>query len=471
MSLSRIRSSWFHTTIPSIAILLGTGLILSALGCGGGSTPGGGGGGGTTATQVRMGDAPADRVITFEVTVGPISFTPSSGSAVTVLSTTRRLELTHLSGTNEPLALLKVPQGSYTSATLTVAHPEVVFINNLGQIVKLEPAFSQAVTVNFNPAFAVGTSAPVVNIDLNVASSLTFDGQGNVTGVNISAASFNLSTSTVAAEDEQEFENGELEDITGTVSSVSGTSFTLLVGLTGTSLTFTTDANTEFKDGATLATMANTVVTVEGVTKADGTLYAKEVEGVEDIGGAEVEGLISQVVGNPATQLTFVADDGSGSGMDDTKTGSSFTADVSGAGYKVSEGKVDTSGIGGLPSPPNFPFDATTVHAGQRIEIESHTAVSGTSLVAEKVKLQQQALSGTVSGLSGAAPTTFTLTVAADSAFAMLSGSTSVTIYWQPGTDLHNLPHALTNGDAVRVRGLLFFTGSKFNMIARRIMP
>ncbi|MBI3645687.1 MAG: DUF4382 domain-containing protein [Acidobacteriales bacterium] len=449
--------------------------ILVSVGCGGGASapPGGGGGGGTgtTATQVKMGDAPADRVVAFEVTVGPITLTPSSGAAVTVLSTTRRLELTHLSGTNEPLALLKVPKGSYTSATLTVANPEVVFINNLGQIVKLQPAFNQAVTVNFSPAFTVGASAPVVNIDLNVANSLTFDGQGNVTGVNISAASFNLSTSTVAAENEQEFENGELEDITGTVSSVSGTSFTLLVGMAGTSLTFTTDANTQFKDGATLATMANTVVTVEGVTKADGSLYAKEVEGVETAGGVEAEGLISQVTGNPATQLTFIADDGSGSGMDDTKTGSSLTADVSGAGYKVSKGNVDTSGIGGLPSPPNFPFDGFTVHAGQRIEVESASALSGNSLVAEKVKLQQQALSGTVSGLSGTAPTTFTLTVASDSAFAMLSGSTTVTIYWQPGTDLNHLPHALTNGDAVRVRGLLFFTGSKFNMIARRITP
>lgn len=458
--------------LDDVVVLMVFGVLLSAVGCGGGATSGGGGGGtAATAIQVKMGDAPADRVVTFEVTVGPITLTPNSGSAVTVLATTRRLELTHLSGTNEPLALMNVPQGTYTSATLTIANPEVVFINNLGQIVKLQPAFNQAVTVNFSPAFTVGANAPVVNIDLNVANSLTFDSQDNVTGVNISAASFKLSTSMVAAENEQEFENGELEDTTGTVSGVSGTSFTLLVGMTGTSLTFATDANTEFKDGATLATMTNTVVTVEGITKSDGTLCAKEVEGVEDPGGAEVEGLISQVSGNPATQLTFVADDGSGSGMDDSKTGSSLTVDVSGAGYKVSTSNIDTSGIGGLPSPPNFPFDAFTVHAGQRVEIESHNAVSGNPLVAEKVKLQQQALSGTVSGLSGTAPTTFMLTVASDSAFAMLSGSTSVTVYWQPGTDLHDLQHALANGDSVRVRGLLFFTGSKFNMIARGVTP
>ena len=147
-------------------------IFLTAIGCGGGGSsapPGSGGGGGAaaTATQIKIGDAPADRLITFEVTVGPISMTPTSGNAVTVLSATRRLELTHLSGTNEPLSLLKVPQGSYTSATLTVANPEVVFINNLGQIVKLQPVLSQTLTVNFSPAFSVGATAPVVNIDLN----------------------------------------------------------------------------------------------------------------------------------------------------------------------------------------------------------------------------------------------------------------------------------------------------------------
>jgi hypothetical protein len=315
----------------------------------------------------------------------------------------------------------------------------------------------------------VGASASVVNVDLNVANSLTFDAQGNVTGVNVSGSSFTVSSSAVTAENEQEPEDGELEDITGTVSSVSGASFTLMVGMTDTPLTFTTDSNTEFKEGATLATIANTVVTVEGVTRADGTLYAKEVEGIENEGGAETEGLISQVTGNPATQLAFVADDGSGSGMDDTKIGSSFTADVSGAQYRVDNGNLDTSGIGGLPAPPDFSFDASTVHAGQRVEVDSVSSMSGNALAVEKVKLVQQTLSGTVSGLSGTAPTTFTLTVAADSAFAMLSGSTTVTIFWQPGTDVTNLPHALASGDAVRVRGLLFFTGSQFNLLARRI--
>jgi hypothetical protein len=422
-------------------------------------------------TLVNMGDAPADRVIGFEVTVGPITLTPTSGSAVTVLSATRRIELTHLSGTNETLGLVKVPQGTYTGASITVSNPEIVFLNNLGQTVKLEPTFNQAVTVTFTPPLTVGAGMPVINIDLRVANSLTFDAQGNVTGLNINPTSFNLATSTVAAQAEQEHENGELENLKGTVSSVSGSSFTLTVARSGTSLTFTTDGNTQFKEGASLASLANMMVTVEGRTLADGSLYAKEVEGVETGDGAEVEGLISHVTGNPATQLTFMADHGSGGGMDDSKTGAMFTVDVSKAGFKADQSNLDTNGLSSLLSSANFPFDAATVHSGQRVEIDSRHAVSGTSAVAETVKLQQQTLSGTVSGLTRGSPTTFTLTVAPDSAFAMLAGTTTITVYWQSGTDLHNLPHTLTNGDSVRVRGLLFFAGTKANMIARRITP
>jgi hypothetical protein len=255
------------------------------------------------------------------------------------------------------------------------------------------------------------------------------------------------------------------------VTNVTGSSFTLTVGQSGASLTFTTDDKTEFKDGATLATMLNTIVKVEGVTNPDGTLYAKEVEGIENEAGAEVEGLVTQVTGNPATQLSVLAQDGVGSGVDDTKIGNIVTVDVTGAQFKVNKSNVDTSGIGGLPSSPNFPFDAGTVHAGQRVEVEGASTMSGSTLTADKVKLEQQALTGTVSGLPGptsVGPLTFTLTVAPDSAFAMLSGQSNVTIYWQPGTELHKLT-SVNNGDTVRVRGLVFFTGSGFNMIARRI--
>ena len=426
---------------------------------------------GMTSAQIRMGDAPADRVVSFEVSVGPIMMTPGGGTAVNVLSGSRRIELTHLSATSEPLALLNVPQGSYTSMSITVSNPAVTFVNSQGTLVELEPALNQSVTINFSPAITVGAGASVVNIDLNLANALTFDTQGNVTGLNLTAGAFAVSASAVANEQGEQPETGELEDSTGMVTNVSGSSFTLTVGQNGVSLIFTTDANTKFDDGASLATMLNTIVNVEGVTKSDGSLYAKAVEGIENEAGAEMEGLISQVSGNPATQLSIVAQDGAGSSMNDAKVGSVINIDVSGANYKVDQGDIDTSGVGGLPSSPNFPFDATTVHAGQRVETETSSSMSGSSLVADKVKLRQQGLTGVVAGLAGptsSGPVTFTLTVASDSAFAMLSGQATVTVFWQPGTNLHNLS-SVKNGDTVHVRGLVFFTGTSFNMIARRI--
>lgn len=421
-------------------------------------------------TRVNIADAPSDRVLSFEVTLGPIMLTASDKSVVTLLPGTRRVEVSHLSGTSEPLVIANVPAGSYTGATVTVSNPEVTFMNALGGISHLEPVLNQTVNLNFVPAVAISNNASVLTFDLNVANSLTFDSAGDVVGVAISSSSFNVIASAVAQQEQQEVENGELEDITGVVTGVNGTSFTINVGQNGPSLTFSTDANTEFKDGSSLATILNMIVKVEGTTKPDGTLYAKEVEGIEDGSGSEVAGLVSSVQGSPATSVSIVAQNGEGGGVTAQVIGSSVTANVSGANYRVDAGNVDTSGLGSIPSTPNFPFDANTIHAGQRVEVDSMTAEDGNSTSAATVHLKQQALAGTVSGLSAlTAPSTFTLTLPSDSAFAMLSGSSTLTVFWQPGTDISNLPQGLKNGQTVRVRGLVFSTSAGFNLIARRI--
>ena len=450
-------------------------LILAlAASCGGGSGAMGPGGNlvapnNASMMQVNIGDAPADRVVSFEATVGPITLTSSSGSMVPVLSSTRRIELSHLAETAQPLVLANVPQGAYTSATIVVSNPEVTFLNSVGSLSTLEPALKQTVTVNFSSPLMVSAGATVLHLDLSLANSLIFDAQGNVTGVSFGAPSFLFSISAVASENQQDPDNGAMEDVTGVVSLVSGTSFTLSFGSGQTPLVFTTDANTRFDEGASLATLQNMIVKVEGTTKPDGTLYAKEVEGREDGNGADVNGVITSVQGNPASQFSLLVQDGSGTGVDDSRIGSSLTADVSQAQYRVDTSNLDTSGLGGLPS-ATFPFDAASVRAGQRVQLESSSGLSGTSLAVSMVSLRQQSLVGTVSAMSGtAAPATLTLTLPSDSAFAKFSGAAAVTVYWQPGTDLHELANGIHNGDSIRVRGLVFFGPSGANLIAGRI--
>jgi uncharacterized protein DUF5666 len=464
--------------VLSGCILLAIALFLVQCGGGGGSTvtpppppvPAG-----ATSTQLRIGDAAVDKIVDFELTVGsPIVAIPSGGgAAVNITVGPNRLELSHMAGKLEPLGVLNMPQGSYSSAAITILNPEMTFLSGLGTPVTISGPASQTITVNFSPALVIPATPTVLNVDLNVANSITTNASGDPTGFNFTSSSFVIGTSGIAAENQQEDHSGEMENVTGLVSSVSGNNFVLNVGQSGAQLTFATDNTTQFTDGlTTLASALNQIVKVEGVTKADGSLFAKEVEGLESQAGAEVEGLVTTVVGNPATTLTLLAQDGMGSGMDNSKVGANFNINVNGLSaskYRIDLGKCDMSGLT-VPG-PNFPFDGTTIHAGQRIEVDavaSVPAASGT-ITADKVRLEQQAISGTVSnftlGTGGAA--TFDVTLPSGSHLAVLSGQTVVHVFQQPGTN--NQFGTIANTSTVRVRGLLFWTGTQFNMIARRI--
>src|SRR5215472_8635650 len=84
---------------------------------GGGGTGGTGGGGGSSSSsakvQVRMGDAPADRIVSFELTLGsPMTVTSTTGTQTSVTIPSGRLEFTHRSGKFEPFSITDFPQGT-----------------------------------------------------------------------------------------------------------------------------------------------------------------------------------------------------------------------------------------------------------------------------------------------------------------------------------------------------------------------
>jgi hypothetical protein len=84
-----------------LALILALVVSGTTVGCGGGagSMPTNAVPAGASITRVNIADAPSDRVVSFEVTVGPITLTATDNSSVTVLSGTRRVEISHLSGT------------------------------------------------------------------------------------------------------------------------------------------------------------------------------------------------------------------------------------------------------------------------------------------------------------------------------------------------------------------------------------
>ncbi|HEY2115451.1 MAG TPA: DUF5666 domain-containing protein, partial [Candidatus Angelobacter sp.] len=371
-----------------------------------------------------------------------------------------RIELTHASGKFEPFVAGSLPQGTFSTANLTLVNSELTFLSGAGTAVHINGPASASITVPLSPNLAI--SGPLVlNIDVNVAASITAVG-GVVNGIAFTPASFNITAKAPGAAGNQQDDDGEIEDVQGTVTAVNGSSFTLKVGQTGSLMTFNTDGTTELKDGVTsVASLLNQVVTVEGFTRADGSLFAKEVEGLENQNGAEVEGLITAISG---TTLTVNAHDGIGSGFDDTKIGASFSVNIAGLNASKFRVKAGNGFGGGLPS-ATFPFDATTIHQGQRIEVDTDAAVPPASgaIHPDKINLQQQGVSGVV---ANAATNTFDINLAADSALRIISGQTVVHVTRNASTDSRV---AVANGGSVQVRGLLFWNGTSWQMIARRI--
>jgi hypothetical protein len=444
-------------------------MIALAAGCGGGGssltnpgttpTPPAG----TTSTQVRFGDAPADSVIAFEVSVSALTLTPAGGgSAVSVtVPANNRIELTHASGKFEPFLVGNLPQGTFSAANLTLVNSELTFISGTGTAVHINGPATASITVPLSPNLTIGASPLVLNIDVNVANSIT-TAAGVVNGIAFGPTSFSITSKAPGAAANQQDDDGEIEDVQGTVTAVNGSSFTMKIGQTGSSLTFTTDGTTQFKDGVTtVASLLNQVVTVEGFTKSDGSIFAKEVEGLESNTGAEAEGLITAI---GASTLTVTAQDGIGNGFDDTKIGASFTVNIAGLNASKFRVKAGNGFGGGLPS-ATFPFDATTIHQGQRIEVDTDVAVPAANgaITPDKINLQQQGVSGVV---ANAAASTFDINLATDSALRTISGQTVVHVTKNSSTDSRV---TVANGGTVQVRGLLFWNGTSWQMLARRI--
>jgi hypothetical protein len=437
-----------------------------------------------TTAQLRIGDAPANRVIGFEVTVGPnpLVVTLTTGQSVNLAVQHNRWELSHMAGKMEPLSIQSFPEGSVTSIQIPLTDPEVTYLDDLGAVHTFSGTPSQTVTVNLSPPLTIGSTPAIVTLDINVASTLTFDPAGAVTAITFSSSTFTFGTKSIAAEAEQQDDNGEIEGVTGKVTLVNSSSFVLDAGQGGAAITFVTDATTRLENAVSFASLLNQIVKVEGFTQVDGSVFAKVVEKVASDSGSELEGVIIDEDGPPLSSnppsIKVLVQDGNGNGMDPGKIGQSFLVAIDSSkfsNYTIDWGKIVN--VGGS-------FNGREISPGQRVEVELPGGVPAPGAMTDvpvEIKLEQQAINGQVQnftkGTSGTAE--FDLKLPADSFITLLTKVTSIHVFVKPETDM-KVP-AIANTDNVRVRGLLFFhltadpanLGPKpwgiFGMIARRI--
>jgi hypothetical protein len=343
-----------------------------------------------------------------------------------------------------------------------------------GQLVEKNlPVPSSPITIKFASPLVLTTQAATVNLDFNLASSVSIDGSGNITF----SPTIVATTAMVRPDkdNENEAEEGEVEEVVGAVTDVSSPSFTIMLGQGPQKLTFLTNSLTEFKDVGSLAAITNgTIVEVHAVTQTDGTLLATKVEvEVEDENEqeGEAEGLVVSTSASPVTQFAVLVRDRSGDMSKSSPLGSTLTVNVnSNTSFAIDNDGFDLSKLSFTPV-----FDANSLVKGQNVgaemdshEIEAEDEHSGSmAITADKVRLKQQALTGVISGLNqNGNASSFTLTVASDSVFAMLAGQTAISVVGQASTELKT---TLANGSTVRVRGLMFFSSGQYTLVANRV--
>lgn len=436
-----------------VGIILLFALLLLALGCGTGSKviPAV-----ASNATISTGDATNDQILKFELNVSAITLTGAGGTATTgnLLSGPEEVEFVHEAGTMEPLTLATIPPGTYSGATLSVSNPEVVVIN-AGTPTKIPSTLSSStVTVTFASNLTVGSTPLFLNFDLDLVNSVTLNG-APPTSATVSPK-FNVTSATVpASEGDEDVENGEIEDAQGTITNITAPNFTIRTSQS--SITFATNSSTQFVDGVSSLSQLKVgeIVEVDGVTQPDGTKLATKVELEEDLNGEEIEGVVSAVTGSPATQITISQqDDTSGS------ANAPVTADVSIGATTQFVVRPDKLSLGSAPA-----FDASHIGKGQAVEVDTSNAAV-TPVLADKIRLREEALIGTVSNATSSG---FTLTITATSVFGSLSGQTAVPVTIVSGTQQRVTP---ANGGTVRVRGLIFFNPAgtpQYTMVASRI--
>jgi hypothetical protein len=425
---------------------------LYVLGCGGSNITTNNSAQGTT---INTGDGTLDSLVKFEMNVSALTLTGSGGTATTgnLVSKPTEVEFVHQAGTFEPLSVVNIPPGTYSGATMTVSNPEVVVLNTAvpPAPVKIPATLSSGtVTISFTgPITISSTTSTVINFDMDLSGSITLNGAPPTSAT--VAPKFNVTSSSVAAGNEDS-DNGEIEDVHGSVTAINAPNFT--VQTTQSTITFATDANTQFKDGITSLSQLKVgdIVEVDGQSKPDGSKLATKVGVEESSAGQEAEGVITAVTGAPATQITIAPQ---------TDSSNSATPPVTvdaaiGAGTQFIV-RADKLNLGSTPA-----FDASNIGKGQRVEVDAASSTAS-PLAADKIKLREQALVGTVSAASASG---FTLTLNSGSAFAKLSGQTTVAVSIVSGTQLKVTP---ANAATVRVRGLVFVNAGSYTMVAARV--
>ncbi|HEV2396968.1 MAG TPA: DUF5666 domain-containing protein [Candidatus Sulfotelmatobacter sp.] len=429
-----------------------------------------------STVQINIGDSPCDRVVAFVTNITSMMLNNSDGTSASVISSSTPFEIMRLADTMQPMNVLTIPQGTYTGASITMASMSATYMDPTSHSI-LQKTIAGPITTNvsFGQNMILGSTPMVLSFDMDMANSINIDGSGNVT-LTPTFQTFMNNVDTASGADP---ENGMMEHLVGSVASTSGNNFGMSMMQSAQPLSFTTNSGTQFVNMGGMGIMSNGVlVMVDAMLQADGTILAQKVQWGMGNGGVMSDGIVANVTGAPPTQIGLVVQNGSGQGLMSSFFSNNVTINVGGSTvYGMNTDDMDMSN---LPFTPTF--DPSHIYPGERIRCFSSSGMGSGgmggmggggmmgTLTASECDLAQQGFRGTVSNYSSSGgQATFTMTLASDCYFAVMTGASTVTVYQQPDTELYGLT-SIANGQSVEVRGLMFNDSGTYRMVARRIL-
>lgn len=428
---------------------------------------------GNSAVTLLLTSTANDELTDFRINLASVELIGTNGNSVELYSSTNSNlgpEFMHLNGAVEPLATATVPQGTYTSATVTtfgcsfttlgVSTTGGIEISTYAQ--GLCGQGTGTTTVNLPGPIVVDGASVVLALDLEVSQSYTLTTRG-APGVYTISPVFALTRNPLAAQPANE-QDGKILGLSAQVSSIDPTNNTIDIETSdGTTFSVRTNASTVYQGVSGFSSVPTGVVANFDIAiQPDGTFQATRVEvddpnepalligpWLESVNGGQPDNWLMQPVEMLNCRLT--APPVCGGVLHNTNS----------TAFGVSQ---EFSNIASLPFTATF--NRSTNFAGQNVgAFVGLDFNSNTGEAVSTVALEPQTINGTVLSTSTQngfsvytvrlAPYDPIVTLESISPAPPLNNPPSVIVYVDSNTQLLNsLP--VESGTVARFRGIIF---------------
>jgi len=268
-----------------------SGLVAFGNGCGGGSSVTG-----PLQPQQQTGsafvigtDAPLPSVVSFQVDITGISVSDGVDAPVPILANMASVDFARLNGLKALLDINTIPAGTYTTAVVTLANPQIGYLSVTNpQTNPPTPPTVSTLNSTTTPPVSLTTSTVTITLasplvvnpgdidglkfDFDLRHSIQVDPNGQITGV----VNPNLSLEVVTPSDADAYID---EFDAGVVSVEAGGNSFVVQGPHGHQFTVTVNSQTEWENGESLANLTtNSIVEISGtLAQTSGAILADTV--------------------------------------------------------------------------------------------------------------------------------------------------------------------------------------------------